>query len=155
MTSSRNEIRSSEGIATMNRTLASALAASVLALGATPALTGVAEANSRGSISISIAPTNAEEDRLMRAGLGIYSIVQGARSASHIRQNGTGNAAGLAQHGRNNGAVIHQEGRGHNGTVQQNGNNNRYGLFQFGRGTNGHVVQNGNGGTGATFQFGW
>ena len=139
----------------MNRKLASTLAASIIAFGATPALTGTAEAGSRGSISISIAPTNAEEDRLMRAGLGIYSLVQGARSASHIRQNGTGNAAGLAQHGRNNGAVIHQEGRSHNGTVQQNGNNNSYGLFQFGRGTNGHVVQNGNGGTGATFQFGW
>ncbi|NMG39122.1 curlin [Chelativorans sp. ZYF759] len=139
----------------MNRKLSAAIAASLIALGAMPALTGAAEASSRGSFSISINPTNAEEERLMRAGLGIYSLVQGVRSASQIRQHGANNSAGIAQHGRNNGAIVHQEGRGHNGTVQQNGNNNRYGLFQFGRGTNGHVVQNGNGGTGATFQFGW
>jgi len=139
----------------MNRKISAALAATLIAFGATPALTGTAEASSRGSISISVNPTNAEEERLMRAGLGIYSIVQGVRSASQIRQHGTGNAAGVNQHGRNNGAIVHQEGRGHNGTIQQNGNNNRYGLFQFGRGTSGHAVQNGNGGTGATFQFGW
>lgn len=139
----------------MNRKLSAALAATLIALGATPALTGAAEAGSRGSFSISVSPTNAEEERLMRAGLGIYSLVQGVRSASQIRQHGTANSAGIAQHGRNNGAIVHQEGRGHNGTIQQHGNNNRYGLFQFGRGTTGHVVQNGNGGTGATFQFGW
>lgn len=139
----------------MNRKLSAAFAATLIALGATPALTGAAEASSRGSISISVSPRNAEEDRLMRAGLGIYSMVQGVRSASQIRQHGTANAVGIAQHGRNNGAIVHQDGRDHNGTVQQHGNNNRYGLFQFGRGTNGQIVQSGNGGTGATFQFGW
>jgi hypothetical protein len=143
------------GDTTMNRKLSTTLAAALIAVTLSPALTGAAEAGSRGSISISVSPTNHDEERLMRAGLGIYSLVQGARSASHIRQNGTGNSAGLAQNGWNNGAVIHQRGRGHEGTIQQNGNHNRYGLFQFGRNTAGHVVQNGNGGTGATFQFGW
>jgi hypothetical protein len=139
----------------MNRKLSTTLAAALIAVTLSPALTGAAEAGSRGSVSISVNPTNHDEERLMRAGLGIYSLIRGSRNSSSIHQNGTGNSAGLSQNGRNNGALIHQRGRGHEGTIQQNGDNNRYGLFQFGRNTTGHVVQNGNGRTGATFQFGW
>ncbi len=122
----------------------------VLSIGAVTA----APAAAGGSVSISLAPANAKQDRAMRAGLGIYALYNGIKNGG-IRQKGVNNSAGLAQSGSGNLGVVHQKGNGHNGTLQQNGNGNSHGLFQFGRNTNGHVVQNGNGGTGATFQFGW
>lgn len=107
-----------------------------------------------GSVSVQVAPANAKQERVLRAGLGIYALYNGIKGGG-IRQKGVNNSAGLAQNGSGNLGVVHQEGRGHDGTLQQNGSGNSYGLFQFGRNTGGHVVQNGNGGTGATFQFGW
>lgn len=138
-------------IRSTRKTLTAALAATVLGVGALTA----APAHASGSISVHVQPRNADEERAMRAGFAIYSIVNAVQNGASIRQNGNGNAAGLAQHGRGNQGLVHQHGNGHNGTITQNGNNNAYGLFQFGRNTNGHVTQNGNGGTGATFQFGW
>lgn len=114
-----------------------------------------APAHAGGSIGITVTPTNADEAQAMRAGLAIYSIVNGFNGGSGINQIGTGNAGGLAQNGSGNLGVVHQQGTGHNGTLTQNGNGNAHGLFQFGRNTSGHVAQNGNGGTGATFVFGW
>lgn len=108
-----------------------------------------------GSVSISIAPTNADGDRAIRHGLRLYSLYNAVRGGASIRQIGRSNAAGVAQHGRRNLGIVHQEGRGHNGTLQQNGDRNAYGLFQFGRNASGHVVQNGDRRTGATFQYGW
>lgn len=112
-----------------------------------------APAQAGGFLSVSLQPRNADEERAMRAGLAIYSIVNGVKSGS-IKQIGSGNSAGLAQNGTGNLGVVHQNGSGHNGTLTQNGNGNAHGLFQFGKNTNGHVVQNG-GGTGATVQWGW
>lgn len=115
----------------------------------------LSSAQAGGSLSFSIAPTNAEDARAMRTGMQVYSLFNGARNGGSIRQNGRNNEAGLSQNGRGNTGIVHQEGDGHSGTVQQNGHHNAYGLFQFGENTDGHVVQNGNGRTGATFQFGW
>jgi hypothetical protein len=122
-----------------------------VAIGST-ALTNPAAAG--GSMSFSIAPKNAKEEKAIKTGLAIYGIVNAVKGGS-IKQLGKNNSAGLAQFGSGNFGVIHQEGSGHNGTLTQNGNNNAYGIFQFGKNTDAHVVQNGNGGTGATFQFGW
>lgn len=133
---------------TARKALATALTALVVS---TAALAAPAHA---GSVSINLQPRNADEDRAMRAGLGIYALVNAVQNGS-IRQIGSGNSAGLAQNGSGNLGIVHQEGNGHSGTLAQNGNGNSYGLFQFGRNTSKHVTQNGNGGTGATFQFGW
>ncbi len=137
--------------ATVRKAIATALTAAVVGttiFAAVPAQAG-------GSVSFNLQPRNAQEDRAMRTGFAVYSIVNAVKSGGTIRQNGTGNAAGLAQNGWGNFGVVHQEGSGHNGTLTQNGNGNSYGLFQFGRNTGSNVTQNGNGGTGATFQFGW
>jgi len=134
---------------TLIKTVA-ALSLSAMTLVALPAVPAYA-----GSLSISLAPTDAESETLMRTGLALFGLVQGAQNGGHIGQYGHNNAAGLQQNGAGNLGLVHQEGNGHNGTVSQNGNNNAYGLFQFGENTNGHAVQHGNGGTGATFQFGW
>lgn len=136
-------------IRTTALTLKATLVASVLAMSA---LTVPAQAG--GSISVSLQPRNADEERAMRTGLVLYSIFNNVKSGGSIKQKGSGNAAGLAQHGSGNLGIVHQDGKGHNATLTQNGNGNAHGLFQFGRNTNGHVVQNGYG-TGATFQFGW
>lgn len=114
-----------------------------------------APAHAGGSVSFTVAPTSADEAQAMRAGLAIYSIVNGFKGGSGIKQAGFGNAAGLAQNGGGNLGIVHQQGSGHNGTLAQNGNGNAHGLFQFGKNTNGHVAQNGNGQTGATFVFGF
>lgn len=132
------------------KTISAALTAIVVATGA---MTGPASAN--GSLSISINPTNQQENHAIRTGLALYSLYNRVSSGGSITQRGNNNAAGVGQNGRGNTGIVHQEGSGHNGTIQQNGNRNAYGLFQFGRGTSGHVVQNGNGRSGATFQFGW
>jgi hypothetical protein len=137
----------------MTTTTIKTLSAALLALSIGGfALPGQAAAN--GQVSVTINPTNAEEAQMMRAGLGIYAIVNGIQNGG-IKQVGVNNAAGLAQNGSGNLGVVHQEGEGHVGTVQQNGNNNAHGLFQFGKNTEGHVAQNGDGGTGVTVQFGW
>lgn len=138
----------------MIRTAANTVAATfVAATLAMSALTVPAEAG--GSISVNVAPTNHDEEVAMRTGLTLYSLFNDVKNGGSIKQNGFGNAAGLAQHGSGNLGIVHQDGDGHNGTLAQNGSGNAHGLFQFGRNTDGHVVQNGDGGTGATFQFGW
>lgn len=133
---------------TLNTLMASLVAGTLASTAA------IVPAQAGGSVSISIAPRNSDEEKLMKAGLAIYAIGQGIKNGS-IKQKGSGNMAGLLQNGHGNLGVVHQEGNGHNGTLQQNGNHNSYGLFQFGKNTNGHVSQNGNGQAGATFQFGW
>jgi hypothetical protein len=108
-----------------------------------------------GSIAIDIPPGSAKSERAMRAGLGIYSIVNNIQNGASIKQLGTGNMGGIAQNGSGNQGIVHQEGSGHSGTLQQTGNGNAYGLFQFGKGTNADIVQNGNGQTGTTIVYGW
>ncbi|MEX0956882.1 MAG: curlin [Rhizobiaceae bacterium] len=130
------------------KTLTAALAAMMIS---TASLTVPAMA---GQVSINLTPADADQEKAMRVGLGMYALFNGIKNGG-ITQNGTGNSAGLAQNGSGNLGVVHQEGEGHNGTLQQNGNNNACGLFQFGKNTNGHVEQNGDGGTCATVQIGW
>lgn len=112
-----------------------------------------APAQAGGFISFNVQPRNADEERVLRTGLGIYALVNGIKDGS-IKQKGLANVAGLVQNGRGNLGVVSQKGDGHTGTLIQNGNGNSHGLFQFGRNTNAEIVQNG-GGTGATFQWGW
>lgn len=119
------------------------------------AMTAVAApAHAGGQVSINLAPANADQEKAMRMGLGLYALANGIKNGG-IKQLGNGNAAGLAQNGSGNLGVVHQEGDGHTGTLTQNGNGNACGLFQFGKNTNGHVTQNGDGGTCATVQIGW
>lgn len=118
------------------------------------ALSAAAPAHAGGQVSINIKPADAEQEKVMRMGLGFYALTQGIKNGG-IRQFGNGNSAGLAQNGSGNLGVVHQDGDGHTGTLTQNGNGNACGLFQFGKNTNGHVTQNGDGGTCATVQIGW
>ena len=136
----------------ITNTLKTLMAGLVAATLGTAAMTVPAEAG--GQVSITVLPGSAKHEQAMRAGLGIYSLVQGIQNGS-IRQYGHGNSAGLKQNGKGNLGIVHQEGNGHDGTLEQNGHGNAFGLFQFGRNTSGHVAQNGHGNTGATFQFGW
>lgn len=120
-----------------------------LAIGAS-ALTGPAQA---GQFSINLSPSNAEQHRLMQAGLGLYALANQIENGS-IRQNGINNIAGIVQGGGRNLGIVHQDGNGHNGTLNQQGGGNSYGLFQFGKNTSAHVRQNG-GQSGLGFVFGW
>ncbi|WMT88003.1 curlin [Pelagibacterium sp. 26DY04] len=117
------------------------------------ALTSTAVPVQAGQISINLAPRDAEQHRMLQAGLGLYALVNEIESGS-IRQNGIGNIAGIMQGGGNNLGIVHQEGNGHNGTLDQQGGGNSYGLFQFGEGTSAHVRQSG-GQSGLGFVFGW
>jgi minor curlin subunit len=115
-----------------------------------------APAYAGGSFSLSVGSGGGgDADEFIRAGLGIYALVNAIEGGGSIYQKGSGNSAGVQQGGSGNFGLVHQEGNGHNGTLQQNGYDNSYGLFQFGKGTNAHVNQNGHGGSGATFVFGW
>ncbi|SDG37774.1 curlin [Pelagibacterium luteolum] len=106
-----------------------------------------------GQVSINLAPTNAEQHRMMQLGLGVYGLVKNIESGS-ITQHGNNNRAGLSQGGSRNLGIVHQEGNRHTGTLEQQGGGNSYGLFQFGRGTQANVRQNG-GQSGLGFVFGW
>lgn len=130
------------------------LIASIVAA-AVSAGTFAVPAHAGGSIAIDIQPGSAKAEKAMRAGFGIYSIVNNIQNGASIKQLGTGNMGGIAQNGSGNQGIVHQEGSGHSGTLQQNGNGNAYGLFQFGNGTDADIVQNGNGETGATIVYGW
>lgn len=105
-----------------------------------------------GTISFEVNPTNADEANLIRLGLGLYQIANGADPA-HVYQNGNGNGAGIGQSGGGNNGVIHQEGNGHTGTLSQNGCDS-YGIFQYGNGANANVAQGNGCQTGLLFQIG-
>jgi len=108
-----------------------------------------------GSISLTYAPTNAQDAQALQTGLAIYSLFQGIQSGADITQLGLNNMAGIAQNGVGNNGVIYQEGNGHTGTLSQNGNNNSCGIFQFGQNTQTNIVQNGDNGACANVTFGW
>lgn len=135
---------------TATKTIAAALIAATLGTTA-----GAIPASAGGSVSVNVAPRTQQEADAMRFGLGLYSLYNDVKSGASVKQRGSNNTAGVAQHGRNNNGIVYQEGNGHTGTIRQNGNNNSYGLFQFGRGTSANVSQNGNGQSGMTFQWGW
>ena len=127
----------------------------VLALSATVGQAVLAvPAEAGGRISFDVAPRNQREAAIFSTGIRVYSLFRGVKDGE-IRQQGNGNAAGLAQAGRGNVGFIQQQGNGHRATLQQNGDNNAYGIFQYGRNTDDEIVQNGNNRSGATFSFGW
>ncbi|MTJ05049.1 MAG: curlin [Sediminimonas qiaohouensis] len=130
---------------------------SAIAFAAGLALPGglTAPAQAGGNLSVELTPRNAEEERAMRVGLGIYAVVQNAKQAANVNQRGNGNAAAIGQRGNGNYGAVHQEGDGHDASLRQSGNGNAYGIFQFGDGASGHVNQRGNGGTGMLIQYGW
>ena len=115
---------------------------------AAPALAG-------GSLSVELTPRNADEARAMRAGLGIYALVQGAKKSADVTQRGNRNAAAIGQRGNGHYGAVHQEGNDHDASLRQSGNGNAYGIFQFGNGARGHATQRGNGATGMLIQYGW
>lgn len=133
----------------MGRIIKSVLAATIIAASAI----GGAVPASANQVSLNLSPANADQQRMMQLGLGMYALVQNIENGS-ITQRGSNNSAGLSQGGWGNLGIVHQDGRNHNGTVTQQGGNNSYGLFQFGQGTNAHVNQNGNQ-SGLGFVFGW
>lgn len=78
--------------------------------------------------------------------IGLNGQALGAASAgpgAHAVQNGSGNAAGIAQGGSNNRGVIVQQGCNNNSTVVQGGSNLNAGVFQFSCGGDAHVTQAG------------
>ncbi len=115
----------------------------------------VAPAAAGATFSLTFLPGNTEDAEAMRAGLQIFSLLNGLKNGANVRQHGFNNQAGINQFGYANNGLIYQEGNGHSANLQQNGNNNSYGIFQFGENTNANVVQNGYGQTGATFIFGF
>jgi len=126
-----------------------------LAVAALASLALVAPASAAGTFSFTILPGTTQEANAMRAGLQIFSLVNGLQNGANVVQNGFNNQAGIGQNGFGNNGLIYQEGRGHSANLQQNGYYNSYGIFQFGENTNANVVQNGYGQTGMTFVFGF
>lgn len=128
--------------------------AAALAATTAVALPVATPAQAGGSLSVNLAPQNAQQAGALRLGLALYALRQDIRSNGHVTQQGANNAAGLYQGGPNNQGIIHQEGSGHTGTLTQTGGNNAYGLFQYGRNTTAHVGQTG-GQTGLRLIYGW
>ncbi|WP_224816486.1 hypothetical protein [Hasllibacter sp. MH4015] len=93
-------------------------------------------------ISFGINAQTQEEADLIRGGLVLFQIANGADPVETLQQAANGSVG-----------VIHQEGNGHNGSIAQNGNA-AGGVFQFGENTDAHLVQ-GNGDADLTFVFGW
>lgn len=115
----------------------------------------IGPAAAAGSISLTFLPGNTQDANAMRAGLQIFSLINGLQNGANVRQYGFNNQAGIGQNGYGNNGLIYQEGNGHSANLQQNGYDNSYGIFQFGENTNANVTQNGYGQTGATFVFGF
>ncbi len=113
-----------------------------------------APAHAGGSISFEITPSNAQEERDMRIGLGLVSLALALNGQANVAQNGSGNGAGIAQQGGDDFGLIVQDGNNNTGTLAQGAGSNAYGIFQFGEGNDAAVAQSG-GGTGILVQFGW
>ncbi|EAR52031.1 hypothetical protein OG2516_13439 [Oceanicola granulosus HTCC2516] len=118
------------------------------------ALTAAAPPAAAEQIAVSITPTTAEEDALIRLGLALYMLHKDYETNGEVTQRGIDNAAGLYQQGNCNTGLIEQRGRNHTGTLSQRGCNNAHGMFQSGRNTAAHVVQTG-GQAGLTFVYGF
>jgi minor curlin subunit len=93
-------------------------------------------------LSLGITAANQQEADLIRGGLVLFQIANGADPLQTLQQAANGSVG-----------VIHQEGNGHQGSLAQNGNA-AGGLFQFGNNTNANVTQ-GNGDADLVFVFGW
>jgi major curlin subunit len=137
----------------MTRDMFKALVAALLTGGISQPMFS-ASAHAGGSVSVTYAPASRENAGALAAGLRVYSMYRGLRSAS-IRQSGDSNSAAIGQSGNGDLGIIRQRGKGHSATLKQNGNDNAYGIFQFGRRTAADVEQSGTGGSGVTFSYGW
>ncbi len=79
---------------TSTTALKAAIVATMIGTVASPAFAG-------GQISISVAPGSADQEQVMRLGLGIYALANGFKNGG-IKQKGFGNVAGLLQNGGGN-----------------------------------------------------
>jgi Curlin associated repeat len=91
----------------------------------------------------------------IRETMRIYNWAHGAtRNRAIVDQRGTGNGAGIGQHGSGNFGAVIQRGRSNSATLAQNGNGNALAIFQVGRGNTYDASQTGNGKTGLVVQVG-
>lgn len=107
-----------------------------------------------GSVSFTLNPSHDQGGDLLSTGIRLYFMYRGLKNGE-IRQDGSDNAAGIAQGGRDNVGFIRQRGSDHSATLRQNGDENAYGIFQYGHGAHTDVEQNGYGEGGLTFSYGW
>ena len=132
------------------KVLASALLAASIGIVSLPMATPA----DAGQVTFRIKPRG-KDARALQTGLAIFGVIQGLQNRARVQQNGSNNAAGVAQNGQGNGALLVQDGSGHTGTITQNGNGNGCALIQFGKNTNGSCNQNGDGQFGLILQGGW
>ncbi len=116
------------------------------------AVLAAAPAGAGGSFGVTITAENGEERRAISRFLKFYAA---GSAAAQVIQNGSGNAAAIAQSGRGNRTVVSQQGNDHSATVNQRGRGNRLGVFQFGDGTDVNVTQSGRRGATLVFTGGW
>lgn len=116
------------------KTIVAAVLAASTAVAALPA--------AANQISFGISAANQEEADLIRGGLVLFQIANGADPLQTLVQAANGSVG-----------VIHQEGNGHQGSLAQNGNA-AGGVFQFGNNTSANVTQ-GHGDADLVFVFGW
>ena len=136
----------------MSRRPIATAATALLHMVATPVMSSPAFAG--GHISVTLTPKGRGAE-LISEGLHLYSLAQHRKNHARVRQNGSGNGAGISQHGSANWAEIFQRGHNHSATISQNGNGNAFGIFQFGRRTTTSAAQTGNGNVGLVLQGGW
>ena len=136
----------------MSRRPIATAATALLLMVAAPAMSSPAFAG--GHISVTLTPKGRGAE-LISEGLHLYSLAQHRNNHARVRQNGSGNGAGISQHGNDNWAEIFQRGHNHSATISQIGNGNAFGIFQFGRKTNTSAVQHGNGNVGLLLQGAW
>ncbi len=129
----------------MTRRFLTAALVAVALLGAVPVEAG-------GSFEVTITAEGKQERRAISRFLRFYAA---GTAAAQIKQNGTGNAAAIAQSGRGNRTVVSQQGDDHSAAVSQRGRGNRLGVFQFGEGTDLAVTQTGRKGATLIFLGGW
>ena len=107
-----------------------------------------------GNFTLRIRP-HGHDAQVLRQGLQLYSLFQNFKNHAQVNQNGSNNAAGIAQYGSGDAAAVFQNGSGNSGQIVQRGNNDAFALFQFGK-NNGNVTQqNRNGEVGIVLQGGW
>lgn len=104
---------------------------------AAPAMAG-------GTITFGYVAKNADEARLMRGGMAIYSLARDHEQNGKITNQGLGTAFGLMT-GQGNHGILEQHGNNHNGGMVLNGNS-ACALVQTGNGAN-NVVNANNGAT--------
>ncbi len=104
--------------------------------------------------SLSWAPRDAREARLLSSLLTIHALRNQLREDGRIDQRGQANAALLLQRGGGNLGLIRQDGEGHEAALAQTGGRNAHAIIQGGKGARADVAQSGSE-AGVTLQYGW